>query len=185
MYTALAPCSRHTRINLNQIQSTLYILTSHGGLSRWHSGQNALQNHERSLRCCLHALRLGRWSSRRHSGDTSVPSCNRQPQGSICKSQIKTLISRYHSIDCLKIIPVIASIYNLAAGVMSLCVTFYGMQIGRKGTILLGCLLICIGALLQASCYSVGQIIAGRIVTGAGIGNIAAAVPTYMVCRIC
>lgn len=55
------------------------------------------------------------------------------------------------------------------------------MQIGRKGTILLGCLLICIGALLQASTYSVGQIIVGRIVTGAGIGNIAAAVPTYMV----
>jgi fucose permease len=65
---------------------------------------------------------------------------------------------------------------------MSLCVTFYGMQIGRKGTILLGCVLLCIGALLQASTYSVGQIIAGRIVTGAGIGNIAAAVPTYMVC---
>jgi MFS family permease len=87
-----------------------------------------------------------------------------------------------HSTDVFQIIPVIASIYNLAAGVMSLCVTFYGMQIGRKGTILLGCLLICIGALLQASTYSVGQIIAGRIVTGAGIGNIAAAVPTYMVC---
>lgn len=54
------------------------------------------------------------------------------------------------------------------------------MKIGRKGTIHLGCLLICIGALLQASTYSVGQIIAGRIVTGAGIGNIASAVPTYM-----
>lgn len=79
------------------------------------------------------------------------------------------------------IIPVIAAIYNLAAGVMSLCVSFFGMQIGRKGTILLGCLLICIGALLQASTFSVAQIIAGRIVTGAGIGCIAAAVPTYMV----
>lgn len=78
------------------------------------------------------------------------------------------------------IIPVIASIYNLAAGVMSLCVSFFGMKIGRKGTILLGCLLICIGALLQAATYSVGQIIAGRIVAGAGIGCIASAVPTYM-----
>ncbi len=78
------------------------------------------------------------------------------------------------------IIPIIASIYNLAAGVCSLLVSFYGMRIGRKGTILLGCLLICIGALLQASTYSIAQIIVGRIVTGAGIGNIAAAVPTYM-----
>ena len=64
---------------------------------------------------------------------------------------------------------------------MSLCVSFFGMQIGRKVTILLGCLLINIGALLQASTYSVGQMIVGRIVTGAGIGCIASAVPTYMV----
>lgn len=63
---------------------------------------------------------------------------------------------------------------------MSLCVSFFGMKIGRKGTILLGDLLICIGATLQASTYSVGQIIVGRIVTGAGIGCIASAVPTYM-----
>jgi len=82
----------------------------------------------------------------------------------------------------IQIIPIIASIYNLAAGVMALCVSLFGMQIGRKGTILLGCLLICIGALLQAATYSVAQIIVGRIVTGSGIGCIASAVPTYMVC---
>lgn len=79
-----------------------------------------------------------------------------------------------------QVIPVIASIYNLAAGIMSLCVSLFGMKIGRKGTILLGNLLICIGALLQASTYSVAQIIVGRIVTGCGIGCIASAVPTYM-----
>ncbi|KAK4936051.1 hypothetical protein LTR10_023001 [Elasticomyces elasticus] len=78
------------------------------------------------------------------------------------------------------IIPVIASIYNLAAAIMSLGVSSFGMSVGRKGTILIGCLLICIGALLQASTYSVAQIIVGRIVTGAGIGCIASAVPTYM-----
>ncbi|KAK5701919.1 hypothetical protein LTR97_004737 [Elasticomyces elasticus] len=78
------------------------------------------------------------------------------------------------------VIPIIASVYNLAAGVMSLCVTFFGMQLGRKRTILLGDLLICIGAVLQAATYSVGQIIAGRIICGFGIGCIASAVPTYM-----
>ena len=57
------------------------------------------------------------------------------------------------------IIPIIASVYNLAAGVMSLCVTLFGMQLGRKRTILLGDLFICIGAVLQASTYSVGQVI--------------------------
>ncbi|KAK3115877.1 hypothetical protein LTR53_004321 [Teratosphaeriaceae sp. CCFEE 6253] len=77
-------------------------------------------------------------------------------------------------------IPIIASVYNLAAGVMSLCVTLFGMQLGRKRTILLGDLLICIGAVLQAATYSVGQIIAGRIICGFGIGCIASSVPTYM-----
>ncbi|OQO11719.1 hypothetical protein B0A48_03446 [Cryoendolithus antarcticus] len=78
------------------------------------------------------------------------------------------------------IIPVIASIYNLAAGIMALCVILFGMQIGRKGTIQLGNVFIVIGAVLQASTFSVGQIIAGRIVAGMGIGCIASAVPTYM-----
>ena len=78
-------------------------------------------------------------------------------------------------------IPIIAAIYNLAAGIMALCVSSFGMKIGRKGTILLGCLLICIGALLQASTFSLAQIFVGRVVTGSGIGCIASAVPTYMV----
>ncbi|KAI6830218.1 putative sugar transporter STL1 [Hortaea werneckii] len=78
------------------------------------------------------------------------------------------------------IIPLIASIYNLAAGFMSLAVPFFGMQIGRKGTIQLGHLLVCLGALLQSSAYSLAQITVGRIVAGFGIGCIASAVPTYM-----
>lgn len=63
---------------------------------------------------------------------------------------------------------------------MSLCTTLFGMKLGRKRTIMLGDLFICIGAVLQASTYSVGQIIAGRIVCGFGIGCIASTVPTYM-----
>ena len=78
------------------------------------------------------------------------------------------------------IIPIIASIYNLAAAAMSLGVTLFGMQLGRRKTILLGDLFICIGAAIQASSYSVGQIIVGRIICGCGIGCIASAVPTYM-----
>lgn len=78
------------------------------------------------------------------------------------------------------IIPVIASIYNLAAAAMSLAVTLFGMRLGRRRTILLGNLLICVGAAIQASTFSVGQIIVGRVICGFGIGCIASAVPTYM-----
>ena len=78
------------------------------------------------------------------------------------------------------IIPIIASIYNLAGGIMALGVAFFAMKIGRKNTIQLGNLLLCIGAVLQASSYSVAQIMVARIIAGAGIGCIAAAVPAYM-----
>lgn len=57
----------------------------------------------------------------------------------------------------------------------------YGMKMGRKRTIILGNICIIIGATIQASTFSVGQIIAGRIICGFGIGFIASAVPTYMV----
>lgn len=77
-------------------------------------------------------------------------------------------------------IPIIASIFNLAAAVMSLAVTFFGMRLGRKNTILLGNILLCIGSILQATTFSVGQILAGRICGGFGIGCISSAVPTYM-----
>jgi hypothetical protein len=63
---------------------------------------------------------------------------------------------------------------------MSLCTSFFATQLGRKRTIILGNLSICIGAVLQASSYSVAQILVGRIVTGSGIGCIASSVPTYM-----
>ena len=78
------------------------------------------------------------------------------------------------------VIPIIASIYNLAAAFMSLGVTVFGMKLGRRKTILMGDAFICVGAILQATTHSVGQIIAGRIICGCGIGCIASAVPTYM-----
>ncbi|KAK3616156.1 hypothetical protein LTR56_026140 [Elasticomyces elasticus] len=54
------------------------------------------------------------------------------------------------------VIPIIASVYNLVASVMSLYVTFFAIKLGRKQTILLGDLLICVRAVLQAASYSIG-----------------------------
>ncbi|KAK3187241.1 hypothetical protein K4F52_003872 [Lecanicillium sp. MT-2017a] len=78
------------------------------------------------------------------------------------------------------VIPIIASIYNLAAFASSMFTAFVGMKIGRRLTIVLGNVCIIIGAIIQASTFSVGQIIVGRIICGFGIGFIASAVPTYM-----
>lgn len=55
------------------------------------------------------------------------------------------------------------------------------MKMGRRFTIILGNICIIIGATVQATTFSVAQIIVGRIICGFGIGFIASAVPTYMV----
>ncbi|KAF9889461.1 hypothetical protein FE257_007363 [Aspergillus nanangensis] len=78
------------------------------------------------------------------------------------------------------IIPMVASSYTLAATVCSLITSILGMPLGRRGCILLGDILVVIGGSLQASAWSVAQIIAGRVICGFGIGLISCAVPTYM-----
>src|SRR6201996_642131 len=78
------------------------------------------------------------------------------------------------------VIPMIASSYTLAAAVCSLAVTVLGMPMGRRGCILMGNGLVIVGASIQASSWSVAQIIVGRVLCGFGIGFISCTVPTYM-----
>ncbi|KFY09380.1 hypothetical protein V491_08211 [Pseudogymnoascus sp. VKM F-3775] len=77
------------------------------------------------------------------------------------------------------VIPMIASSYTLAAAVCSLMVTMVGMPLGRRNCILLGNLLVIVGAALQAPSWSVAQIIVARVICGFGIGLISCSVPTY------
>ncbi|KAK2754289.1 hypothetical protein FQN54_007169 [Arachnomyces sp. PD_36] len=78
------------------------------------------------------------------------------------------------------IIPMIASSYTLAATVMSVIVSFVGMPLGRRNCILLGDCFVVVGGALQASSWSVPQIIIARVLCGFGIGLISSTVPTYM-----
>jgi MFS family permease len=69
----------------------------------------------------------------------------------------------------------------LAAAVCSLAVSIIGLPLGRRNCILLGDLFVIVGAALQASSWSVPQIIVARILCGIGIGFISCTVPTYLV----
>ncbi|RWA06688.1 hypothetical protein EKO27_g8417 [Xylaria grammica] len=60
---------------------------------------------------------------------------------------------------------------------------FAGMtadKYGRKGAIYVGCLLFTIGAILQASAFTIAQMTVGRLVIGFGVGSAAAIVPLYI-----
>ncbi|ETN37508.1 uncharacterized protein HMPREF1541_07130 [Cyphellophora europaea CBS 101466] len=78
------------------------------------------------------------------------------------------------------IIPMIASSYTLGAWVMSMVISFIGSPMGRRNCILAGNILVLVGGTLQASTFSVAQIIVGRVLCGFGIGFISSTVPTYM-----
>lgn len=58
----------------------------------------------------------------------------------------------------------VASAYTLAAAVCSLFVSIMGLPLGRKNCILLGNGCVIIGGALQASSWSVPQIIVGRVI---------------------
>lgn len=53
-------------------------------------------------------------------------------------------------------------------------------QYGRKVAIYVGCILFTIGAVIQAASYSVGQMVAGRLIVGFGVGSAAMVVPLYI-----
>lgn len=62
-------------------------------------------------------------------------------------------------------IALISSSYSLAACVTTLVVAPFTFRLGRRGTILLGNFAAIIGSVIQASSYSVAQLIVGRVVT--------------------
>ena len=63
-------------------------------------------------------------------------------------------------------IPMISSSYTLAACVTSPFVATFAFYVGRRGCMIIGCIAVIIGAVVQAASYSVAQIIVGRLITG-------------------
>lgn len=54
-----------------------------------------------------------------------------------------------------------------------------GDRLGRIRTTMLGCVVLIIGSILLCSAFSLGQLIAGRIVLGLGLGMLSATVPVW------
>jgi len=52
--------------------------------------------------------------------------------------------------------------------------------IGRRSTIIIGCLIFTVGCILETASTSIGVMAAGRIICGAGVGFISAIVILYM-----
>jgi SP family myo-inositol transporter-like MFS transporter 13 len=53
-------------------------------------------------------------------------------------------------------------------------------KFGRKTSVYVGCILFTLGAVIQASAYSLAQMCAGRLVVGLGVGSAAMIAPLYI-----
>ena len=60
--------------------------------------------------------------------------------------------------------------YNLGCFVGACATVWIGQILGRRKTIFLGSAIMIVGAILQATAFSLGHLIVGRIITGVGNG---------------
>jgi MFS family permease len=74
----------------------------------------------------------------------------------------------------------VTSSLNLSGAAFALSAGYFGDWIGRKRSLYLACIINIIGCTLQAAALDVGMMIAGRVVTGAGLGIGIAIAPPYI-----
>ncbi|EXJ86467.1 hypothetical protein A1O3_03418 [Capronia epimyces CBS 606.96] len=78
------------------------------------------------------------------------------------------------------ILGLVVAIFEAGSALGALSCLVVGDRLGRPKTMLLAGIVCVIGVVIQASTYSLGQILAGRIIVGLGIGLYTGTVPMYV-----
>lgn len=73
----------------------------------------------------------------------------------------------------------VVAIYEIGCFFGAILCFLVGEKIGRRRCIMIGCVTLSIGALLQATSYGIPQLIVGRIVAGLGNGMNTSAIRKY------
>jgi MFS family permease len=74
-------------------------------------------------------------------------------------------------------IALIVAIYEIGAFIGAVTTSFIGENLGRRKSVLIGVIIMIIGAILQATAYHLAHMIVARIVSGIGMGFINSTVP--------
>jgi MFS family permease len=77
------------------------------------------------------------------------------------------------------IISTVTAIYDVGCFFGAISVCFIGDPLGRKNCVLLGTTILSIGAILQITAYSQGQMFVGRVVDGIGNGINTSTAPVW------
>jgi MFS family permease len=74
-------------------------------------------------------------------------------------------------------IALIVAIYEIGAFIGAVTTSFIGENLGRRKSVLIGVIIMIIGAILQATAYHLAHMIVARVVSGIGMGFINSTVP--------
>ncbi|KAJ5639960.1 uncharacterized protein N7484_007822 [Penicillium longicatenatum] len=72
------------------------------------------------------------------------------------------------------------AIYEVGCALGAFSCGFLGDRLGRRKTIFLAGCIALVGIVIQATPFSLGQLIAGRVITGLGVGGFTATIPMYV-----
>ncbi|KAI9262890.1 general substrate transporter [Helicostylum pulchrum] len=73
----------------------------------------------------------------------------------------------------------IVALYEIGCMAGALSTGYVGDKLGRRKTIRYGCLILCVGAILQTAAVNAPMMIVARIITGVGNGMNTATIPVY------
>ncbi|KAF5007604.1 hypothetical protein FDECE_6068 [Fusarium decemcellulare] len=74
-------------------------------------------------------------------------------------------------------IGVIVAIFEIGCFFGAVFAAIWGEKLGRRRSVLIGCVVMIIGAVLQAASYTRAMMIVGRIVSGLGLGTVNSTIP--------
>ncbi|EYE92302.1 uncharacterized protein EURHEDRAFT_517850 [Aspergillus ruber CBS 135680] len=73
----------------------------------------------------------------------------------------------------------VVAIYEIGCFLGALLALFFGERLGRRYCIMIGCVILTVGAALQCSAFSIPHMIVGRIVAGVGNGMNTSTIPVW------
>ncbi|KAM5519537.1 hypothetical protein FOXYSP1_17961 [Fusarium oxysporum f. sp. phaseoli] len=72
------------------------------------------------------------------------------------------------------------AIYEVGCAIGALSCAFLGDILGRRRTIFIAGCIVIVGVAIQSSSFSLGQLIASRVITGLGVGALTATIPMWV-----
>ncbi|KAJ5792788.1 uncharacterized protein N7503_008766 [Penicillium pulvis] len=73
----------------------------------------------------------------------------------------------------------ITGLYDIGCLIGSLLIVIIGERLGRRKSIYIGCVFVIVGTIIQATARVIPHLMAGRVVTGVGVGIMTSIVPTW------